>query len=366
VAAKDYYGILGVSREVGDAELKKVYRHLARTYHPDRNQGDKTAEERFKEISEAYGVLSDPDKRAQYDRFGTVSGPGGGGPGDVGFGTIFEDLFEGFFGGGERGRRTRARRGDDLRYDLELSLEEAAAGLETKLQIPRHETCEACRGSGATLGSQLETCGACRGQGQVRFSQGFLTVARPCPQCGGEGRINKSPCKTCRGLGRQPKERLLKVTIPAGIEDGNQLRLAGEGEGGVFGGPPGDLYVVLHVRPHEIFTRHGANLICELPLTFPQAALGDQVEVPILNGTAKLTVPPGTQPGQPLSLRGKGMPHLRGRGRGDAVYQVVLEVPTRLSTRQRELMEELRQASKDDAGPLLSSFVERMKRLFGS
>jgi molecular chaperone DnaJ len=363
VAAKrDYYAVLGVPRDAGDADLKKAYRNLARTHHPDRNPGDKAAEERFKEISEAYGVLSDPDKRAHYDRFGTIEGLGAG-P-DVGFGTIFEDLFEGFLGGGGRGRRSRARRGDDLRYDLEMTLEDAAQGLETKLQIPRHEACEACRGSGQEAGTQPEACQTCRGQGQVRFSQGFLTVARPCPACRGEGQVNRHPCKECRGEGRRARERLLNVTIPAGVEDGNQLRLTGEGAGGLHGGPPGDLYVVIHVRPHDIFVREGAHLLCALPLTFPQAALGAVVEVPVLGGTAKLTVPAGSQPGQRLVLKGKGMPHLRGRGRGDAAYEVVLEVPTHISARERELLEQLREASSGHEGPLHTKFLERMKKLF--
>ena len=368
VASKNYYSVLGVARDADDADLKKAYRKLARMYHPDRNAGDKAAEERFKEVNEAYTVLSDPQKRAQYDRFGTVSGPASGG-GEAGFGTIFEDLFEGFFGsgGGERGgRRTRQRRGNDLQYDLQISLEEAGEGLESKLQIPRQEMCETCRGTGAQPGSKPETCSACRGQGQVRFSQGFLTVARPCPQCGGEGQINRNPCKDCRGQGRQRRERLLNVTIPAGIEDGNQLRVSGEGEGGVHGGPPGDLYVVIHVKPHDIFVRRGADLLCELPLTFAQAALGAEVEVPVLRGRATLTIPAGTQPGQQLHLRGKGMPSLRGRNHGDAIYQVAIEVPTRLSSRQRELLEEFQQVSKDDSGPLLSGWLDRMKKLFGS
>jgi molecular chaperone DnaJ len=366
VAAKNYYAILGVPRNAGEAELKKAYRQLARLYHPDRNPGDKAAEERFKEVNEAYNVLLDPDKRAHYDRFGTVPG-GAGAPGpDIGFTSIFEDLFEGFFGAPERGRRARPRRGEDLRYDLELTLEEAAEGLETKLQVPRLETCAPCAGSGERPGTRREVCGACRGQGQVRFSQGFLTVARPCPECRGEGRVNRHPCSDCRGLGRQARERLLKVTIPPGIEDGNQLRLSGEGEAGLLGGPPGDLYVVLHVRAHEVFVRRGADLVCELPLTFPQAALGTEIEVPVLAGKATLTVPAGIQPGQELRLKGKGMPHMRGRGRGDAVYRVVLEVPTRLTARQRELLEEFQQASAEDSGPLLASFLDRMKKLFGS
>jgi molecular chaperone DnaJ len=332
-------------------------------YHPDRNHGDKAAEERFKEISEAYAVLSDGDKRAYYDRFGTVPAAAGGGFQDVGFGTLFEDIFEGFFGAERGGRRTGARRGDDLRYDLTVTLEEAAEGLEAKLQIPRLEPCETCRGAGTQPGTSPETCRTCRGQGQVRFSQGFLTVARPCPECDGEGAINRSPCRDCRGEGHQRRERRFEVTIPAGVEDNMKYRLSGRGDAGLLGGPPGDLYVVIHVGPHEIFTRRGADLHCALPVTFPQAALGDDVEVPVLKGTAKLTIPPGTQPGQPLRLRGKGMPHLRGRGRGDIVYEVVLEVPTRLTGRQRELLEEFRQAG-EESGPLLSSFLERMRKLF--
>jgi molecular chaperone DnaJ len=348
VAAKDFYGILGVPRDADDTALKKAYRNLARAYHPDRNPGDKKAEDRFKEISEAYSILSDAEKRAQYDRFGTV---GGGGGGEAGFGTIFEDLFEGFFGGGGGNRsRSRARRGDDLRYDLEISLEDAAQGIETKLQVPRLETCETCRGAGVEAGSQPEVCGTCRGQGQVRFTQGFLTVARPCPNCRGEGRIIRHPCPNCRGQGRVSRERLLKVTIPAGVENGNQLRLNSEGEGGLQGGPAGDLYVVLHLKPHEIFVRDGAHLICELPLTFPQVALGDEVEVPVLDGAATLKV----------------MPHLRGRGRGDAVYEVTVEVPTQLTARQRELLEEFRRSHDGDSSPRASKFVERMKQLFGS
>ncbi len=364
MANKDYYDILGVSRDADDAELKRAFRNLARTHHPDKNPGDKRAEERFKEIAEAYGVLSDPAKRAQYDRFGTVAGPGG--IGDVGFGTIFEDIFEGFFGGGERGGRPRARRGEDLRYDLEISLEEAAEGVETKLQIPRAETCEACHGSGSEPGTRPETCSTCRGQGQVRFSQGFLTVARPCPACRGQGTVNKNPCKACRGEGRQAAERLLKVTIPAGVEDSNQLRLMGEGEAGSLGGPAGDLYVIIHVRPHDIFVRQGPHLFCELPLSFPQVALGTTVDVPVLNGMATLTVPPGTQPGQRLSLKGKGMPQLRGRGHGDAIYEVTVEVPTKLTSRQRELLEEFESGLEDGAGPKASKLLERMKKLFGT
>lgn len=365
MAGKNYYAILGVTPKADESALKTAYRKLARMYHPDRNPGDKAAEERFKEISEAYGVLSDADKRAHYDRFGTApSAASGPQAQDGGFGTLFEDIIEGFFGAGERGgRRTRSRRGDDLRYDLSLTLEEAAEGLEAKLQIPRLEPCEKCTGTGSEPGSRPETCPTCRGQGQVRFSQGFLTVARPCPECRGEGSVNRSPCRDCRGEGRLRREGLLEVAIPAGIEDGMQVRLGGRGDSGLSGGPAGDLYVVIHVSPHEIFTREGSDLHTALPITFPQAALGDEIEVPVLKGTAKLSVPPGTQAGAHLRMRGKGMPHLRGRGRGDIVYEAVLEVPTRLTARQREILEEFRDAG-DNAGPLQSSFLDRMKKLF--
>jgi molecular chaperone DnaJ len=365
--APDYYAILGVARDAGDGELKKAFRQLALKHHPDRNPGDEGAEERFKAINEAYAVLSDPDKRAQYDRFGRVDLPPGGV--DVGgFGDLFEDLFEGFFGGGGRGggRRGRGRRGDDLRYDLELSLEEAAEGLETKLQIPRLETCEVCRGSGVEPGSKKVECPTCKGRGQLRFQQGFLTVARTCHQCGGEGQITKNPCKECSGEGRISREKGLKVRIPPGVDEGAQLRMTGEGEGGLGGGPPGDLYVVLHIRAHEFFTRHGNDLGCPLPLTFAQAALGAEVDVPVLGGVAQLKVPAGTQNGDHLRLRGKGMPALHGRGRGDAVYGVVVEVPRRLTARQRELLEEFQKVSAgEDHGPLVGGFLESIKKLFG-
>jgi molecular chaperone DnaJ len=363
---RDYYEILGVPRTAGEAELKKAFRQLALQHHPDRNPGDARAEERFKAINEAYAVLSDPDKRSQYDRFGRVDLP----PGGIdmsGFSDLFEDLFEGFLGGGRGGsRRGRGRRGDDLRYDLELTLEEAATGVEPKLQIPRLEACEACRGSGVEAGSARESCPTCKGRGQLRYQQGFLTVARTCPHCGGAGQVNRHPCKECAGEGRVARERTLKVRIPAGIEDGSQLRLTGEGEGGLGGGPAGDLYVVVHLRPHEFFTRHGNELHCALPLTFAQAALGAEVDVPVLGGLAKLKVPPGTQNGAPLRLRGKGMPGLHGRGKGDAVYTAVIEVPTRLTARQRELLEEFDQAGgPDDHGPLVGGFLESLRKLFG-
>lgn len=368
MAKRDYYETLGVSRDADEAEIKKAYRQLALRHHPDRNPGDKESEERFKEVNEAYSVLSDPEKRAQYDRFGTVGVTGRGfDPSDLGFGTIFEDLFEGFFGGAPRGPRSRgrARQGEDLRYDLEISLEEAAAGLETKVQVPRFESCQACRGSGQEPGTKRAVCPTCHGHGQVRFSQGFLTVARTCPHCAGEGEVNRNPCARCKGEGRQRGERVLKIKIPAGVEDESQLRLSGEGHDGIHGGPAGDLYVVIRIRPHELFVRRGEDLFCQLPLSFPQVVLGAEVDVPVLGGTGRLRVPAGTQPGGFLQLKGKGMPALRGRGRGDICYEVVIDIPTKLTAKQRELLEEYQRVSTGEPGPLLATFMGRMKKLLG-
>ena len=359
-----YYEVLGVTPQATDAELKKAFRALAMQYHPDRNKGDKQAEERFKEINEAYAVLSDPDKRAHYDRFGTAPGLGSSSNFDAGFGSLFEDIFENFLGGSGRGRRTRAARGEDLQYELKITLEEAAAGLETKIQIPRLETCESCRGTGSEPGTRRVPCDGCGGRGEVRMSHGFLTVARPCPKCRGEGQINRSPCTTCRGEGRQRAERLLSVKIPPGIEDGMQLRLTGEGSGGFNGGPAGDLYVLVRLREHAMFARNGGDLYCDLPVSFPHLALGTELEVPVLGGTAKLKVPAGSQPGQVLRLRGRGMPRLRERGHGDACYRLLLEVPPKLNAKQREALEAFEEASKE-RGPLATSFVERMKKLLG-
>jgi molecular chaperone DnaJ len=359
-----YYETLGVTPQASEVELKKAFRTLAMQYHPDRNQGDKQAEERFKEINEAYAVLSDPDKRAHYDRFGTAPGTGSSSGFDGGFGSLFEDIFENFLGGSGRGRRTRAARGEDLQYELKITLEEAASGLETKVQIPRLETCETCTGTGTEAGTRKVACDACGGRGEVRMSHGFLTVARPCPKCQGEGQINKSPCKDCRGEGRQRTERLLSIKIPAGIEDGMQLRLTSEGSGGLNGGPAGDLYVLVRLREHAMFARNGGDLYCDLPVSFPNLALGIELEVPILGGAAKLKVPSGSQPGQVLRLRGRGMPRLRERGHGDACYRLLLEVPHKLNAKQREALEAYEEASKE-RGPLATSFLERMKKLLG-
>jgi molecular chaperone DnaJ len=359
--ANDYYEVLGVPRGADEADIKRAYRQLAMQFHPDRNPGNKQAEERFKAVNEAYTVLSDPDKRAQYDRFGTV---GGGGFGETGFGTLFEDIFENLFtGGGGRGRRSRAARGEDLQYELKITLEEAASGVETKIQIPRMEACDHCTGSGVEPGSKRVTCEMCQGRGEVRLSQGFLTVARTCPKCRGEGERVETPCKACRGEGRQRAERLLQVKIPAGIEDGMQMRLTGEGSGGLAGGPAGDLYVLVRLLEHDLFTRDGAELYCDLPVSFGQLALGAELEVPILGRTAKLKIPAGSQPHQVVRLRGKGMPQLRNRGHGDSCYRLILEVPQKLNARQREALEAFEIASKEPSGPLRASFLERMKKL---
>ncbi len=357
---RDYYEVLGVPRTAGDAELKKAYRQLAMQHHPDRNPGDKQAEERFKEASEAYAVLSDADKRAQYDRFGTVAG--GGVDFGQGFGTLFEDIFESFFTGGS-GRRSRAGHGEDLQYELKITLEDAARGLDTKIQIPRLEACATCGGTGGAPGSRPVTCDVCHGRGEVRLSQGFLTVARACPKCRGEGQLNRTPCPQCRGEGRVRAERLLQIKIPAGIEDGMQMRLTGEGATGHRGGSAGDLYVLVRVAEHEIFARKGADLYCELPVSFPQLALGAEVDVPVVDGTTKLKIPAGSQPHQILKIRGKGMPRLRERGHGDACYRLLLEVPQKLNARQREALDAFDAASKGHGTPLISAFLERMKKL---
>lgn len=353
MSKRDYYEILGVARTATEVELKSAYRKLALKHHPDRNPGDKAAEEAFKEAAEAYAILCDGEKRSLYDRFGHQGvRSAGGGPGfDPSvfneFGD-FADILGGMFGfgdifGGGR-RRGGPQRGADLRYDLEISFEESARGVETSIQIPRQESCETCHGSGAAPGSQPVTCPQCKGQGQVRLQQGFFTVARTCPQCQGNGKIVTKPCTTCRGAGRVAKERKLTVKIPAGIATGQQMRLQHEGEGGAGGGPPGHLYVVVHVQEHEFFRRDGVNLFCEIPVNFTTLALGGEVQVPTLDGPEAVKVPDGTQTGTTLKLRGKGMPDVNGRGRGDLFATVQVRTPKKLTKDQRHLIEQLAKA----------------------
>ena len=350
MSKRDYYEVLGVPKTVTDAELKSAYRKLAMKYHPDRNPGDKAAEEKFKEAAEAYAVLADAQKRGLYDRFGhqgVNAGAGGAGfdPSVFNdFGGDFADILGSMFGFGDAfggRRRGGPQRGSDLRYDLEIPFEEAARGTETTIQIPRQESCETCSGSGAAPGTQPTTCTMCRGQGQVRRQQGFFSIATTCPQCRGAGRTVSKPCHTCHGSGRVSHERKITVKIPAGIATGQQLRLQNEGEAGTQGGPAGHLYVVIHVQDHDFFKRDGTNLFCEVPVNFTTLALGGEIIVPTLDGSETVKVPDGTQTGTTLRLKSKGMPDVNGRGRGDLFATVQVQTPKKLSKEQRQLLEQL-------------------------
>jgi molecular chaperone DnaJ len=381
VSKRDYYEILSVERDATEQQIKSAYRKLALKHHPDRNPGNREAEELFKEAAEAYSVLADRDKRALYDRFGHAGVNGGAGGVDptifADFSDIFSNLGDAFglgdlFGG--RRRRGGPQRGADLRYDLEISFEESANGAETTIQIPREETCETCKGSGAAPGTSPETCAQCKGSGQLRYQQGFLTVARPCANCRGTGKTIATPCQTCRGVGRVGRDRKLTVKIPPGIATGQRLRLMQEGEHGSAGGPPGDLYVVVHVHDHPFFQRDGDDLYCELPIPFPTLALGGSVKVPTLNGREDLAVPAGTQTGERFRLRGKGMPNVSGRGRGDLYVVAGVAIPKKLSKEQKHLLEELSktllQPDLDTTGPdgdrgAEKPFFERVKDIFG-
>jgi len=362
VQKRDYYEVLGVSRDVSAQELKSAYRKVALQYHPDRNPGNREAEDKFKEASEAYECLSNPEKRARYDQFGHSQSPfeGFGFSGSVN--DIFGDIFGEIFGGARR-NRGRAR-GADLRYNLEISFEEAAFGSEVKVRIPRPKRCEVCNGSGSKSGS-VRTCPTCGGAGELRFTQGFFSVSRPCNHCGGTGHVISDPCSKCRGAGKYESDSELRVSIPPGVDTGTRVRLAGEGEPGERGAASGDLYVVVHLRPHPIFVREGTEVLCEVPLSLTQAALGAQIDVPTLDGKVKMKVPAGTQTGKVFRLRGRGIPHLRGAGRGDQHVRVVVETPTDLTRQQKELLEKFAEISGEDTNPQSKSFFEKVKELFG-
>jgi molecular chaperone DnaJ len=373
MSKRDYYEVLGISRTATEQEIKSAYRRLALQHHPDKNPNDTQAEDRFKEAAEAYSILSDGEQRKRYDRFGhsgVSSGAGAawGAPGFSGLEDILGDLFGfgdvfGTGGGRGGGRRTAAQRGADLRYDLEISLEDAANGLTAPLRIPKLETCSACEGAGAAPGTKAETCQTCAGAGQVRYQQGFFSVARTCGACRGAGRVIKTPCAECKGAGRVENERTMEVKIPAGVETGSRLRIQGEGEAGLHGGPAGDLYVVIHTSEHERFERQGSNLYSSMPITFGQAALGAEIEVPTLDGEQGLKVPAGTQTGTVFRVKGKGMPVLGGRGRGDLYVAVTVVTPTTLTREQRKLLEQLAQVETKDLED--KGLVDKVRDIFG-
>jgi molecular chaperone DnaJ len=376
---RDYYEVLGVQRGCDDAALKAAFRKLAMEHHPDRNGGCEDATGRFKEINEAYSILSDAQKRAAYDRFGHagVNGSGGGG-GQQGFGDvhdIFNEVFGEAFGemfGGRKGRSNGPARGADLRYDLEISLEQAYAGAEVELKVPSSITCEPCKGSGAKPGTSPTTCGTCGGQGRVRATQGFFAIERACPRCGGSGRLVLDPCQTCHGAGQVRKERVLSVRIPAGVDDGARIRLAGEGDAGQRGGPRGDLYIFLSVKPHELFERDGLDLLCTVPVPMTTAALGGEIEAPCLMGgencdgqcRVPVAVPEGAQTGKTIRLKGRGMPSLRNRQKGDLIVELFVETPTQLSARQKELLRELGDLCGDKQHPKSANFIGKAKRFW--
>jgi molecular chaperone DnaJ len=368
----DYYEVLEVSRTATDAELKAAYRKLAMQHHPDRNPNNPAAEEKFKSCSEAYQVLSDPDKRAAYDRFGHagVSGAGGfNGAGPFGgnaqdLGDIFGDLFGEMFNMGGSRRASRAQRGRDLRYDLALEFEEAVFGKEQEIRIRRMEACEDCSGSGAAKGKAAATCQHCGGRGQVRFQQGFFSMARTCSECDGTGQVIKDPCATCRGEGRVQHEHALLVKVPAGVEQDTRIRYQGEGEAGRFGGPAGDLYVVLNVKDHKFFERDGDDLHCVIPISFPQAALGTEIEVPTLEGASSLKIPEGTQSGKEFKLRGKGVPHLNASGKGDLIVQIRVQTPSKPSKVQRELLKQLAETMTVENTPASRGLFGKVKDIF--
>ena len=367
---RDYYEVLGISRASTDQEIKSAYRKLALQYHPDRNPDNPDAEERFKECSEAYAILADSEKRARYDRFGhagVTDGAGGGFSGfdgTIDFQDIFGDLFGDMFGQQRGGRRSRAQRGADLREDLTLEFEEAIFGVSKQVQVRRLEECDQCKGSGVAPGKSPITCTTCGGRGQMRYQQGFFAISRTCSTCQGSGKLIVDPCNKCRGQGRVTRERTVKVNVPAGVEEGARILYSGEGEAGLYGGPPGDLYVVLHAKEHPFFERDGKNVYCVVPISFPQAALGTEIRVPTLDGEHTLKVPEGTQTGTTFKVRGKGVPVLNGRGRGDLHIEVKVQTPAKLTQRQRELLEELRASTLVENKPVSRSLLNKVKEIF--
>src|SRR5450631_470660 len=380
MAKRDYYTTLGVNRDAAEEDIKKAYRKLAMKHHPDRNPDDKGSEEKFKEAKEAYEVLTDSRKRAAYDQFGHAGvdpsmgaagarGFGGGAEGFGGFADAFGDIFGDIFGnqGGGRGRGTGVYRGADLRYNLELSLEEAARGTEAKIRIPAMEECETCKGSGAKPGTQPKTCPTCNGQGQVRVSQGFFSIQQTCPQCHGTGKIIPEPCTTCGGVGRIKKHKTLSVKIPEGVDQDDRIRLSGEGEAGLNGGPPGDLYVVVSLKPHAVFQRENSDLHCEMPISFAIAALGGEIEIPTLDGHAKIKIPAETQSGQVFRLRNKGIKAVRSSVHGDLYCHVAIETPVKLTSRQKELLREFEAINAQDPSahnPRAKNWFDKVREFF--
>jgi len=375
MSKRDFYEVLGVSRDASERDIKKAYKRLAMKFHPDRNAGDETAADKFKEVKEAYEILTDSQKKAAYDQYGHAAfeqggGGFGGGGGSADFGDIFGDVFGDIFGGGRRGGggQTRAQRGADLRYNMELTLEDAVRGCTKEIEVPTLVHCDACNGSGAKKGSSPEICPTCHGHGQVQMRQGFFAVQQTCPTCHGKGKIIKNPCDVCHGSGRKQKTKTLNVKIPAGVDTGDRIRLNGEGEAGEMGAASGDLYVQVHVKEHNIFERDGNNLYCEVPVSFAMAALGSEVEVPTLNGRVNLKVPAETQTGRMFRMRGKGIKGVRGGAIGDLIVKLVVETPVKLSTRQKELLKEFEESCGGDAAskhkPKSEGFFSGVKKFF--
>ena len=372
MAKRDYYEVLGVSRDVNEADLKKAYRRLAMKHHPDRNTDDKGAEDKFKEVKEAHDVLSDAQKRAAYDQYGHAgvdasAAAGGGHGGGANFNDVFGDVFGDIFGGGGGRSRSQAYRGSDLRYNMELNLEDAAAGTTVKIKIPTLITCKTCNGSGAKKGSLPTTCSTCGGNGQVRIQQGFFSVQQTCPHCHGTGKVIKDPCHDCHGQGRVEERKTLSVKVPPGVDNGDRIRLTGEGEVGENGGPAGDLYVQIHVKPHAIFERDGSNLVCTMPIGIAIATLGGDIEVPTLNGRVILKIPPETQTGKLFRVKGKGVAPVRGGGIGDLICKVVVETPVKLTARQKELLREFETSMSSDSNmhnPQSRSWMNGVKKFF--